>query len=245
MKSVVIRFYEELNDFLPEEKRKNAFTHNFIDRTSIKDLVESYGIPHTEIDLILVNGNSVDFSYLINDADKISVYPEFESFDISSLQKLRPEPLRDPKFILDVHLGTLARYLRMLGFDSDYRNSFDDETILKISLKEKRIILTKDLGILKRKDVTHGYWIRNIDPEKQLSEVISRFDLKNKIKEFSRCMDCNSSLEIVPKNKIADKLPEKVKKFHNDFFRCPGCGKIYWRGSHYQKMKQIIEINIG
>ena len=124
MHKATFRFYEELNDFLPKEKRKKRFEHNFIDRASVKDVIESFGVPHTEVDLIIVNGESKNFSYIINDGDDISVYPVFESIDISNLQKLRPEPLREPKFILDVHLGTLARYLRMLGFDTNYRNDY-------------------------------------------------------------------------------------------------------------------------
>ena len=139
-----IRFYEELNDFLPEEKRKIRFVHHYIDRTSVKDLIESLGVPHAEVDLILVNGKSVGFDYLINDEDDISVYPVFESFDITDIQHLRPKPLREPKFICDVHLGKLARYLRMMGFDVYYYNDLTDEKIVSVSLKEKRAILTKD-----------------------------------------------------------------------------------------------------
>ena len=146
---IYIRFYEELNDFLPEERKKKRFEHQFIDRTSVKDLIESLGVPHTEVDLILVNGKSVNFKYLINDSDDISVYPVFESLDISEVQHLRPKPLREPKFICDVHLGKLARYLRMMGFDVFYKNNFDDEEIVRISLKERRAILTKTEEYLK------------------------------------------------------------------------------------------------
>ncbi len=166
-----LRFYEELNDFLPEERKKKRFTHHFIDRTSVKDLIESLGVPHTEVDLILVNGKSVNFKYLINDGDDISVYPVFESFDITEVQHLRPKPLRKPKFVADVHLGRLTRYLRMMGFDVSYKNNFDDDEIVRISLKEKRAILTKDRGILKRRDVTHGFWIRSTKVEEQVKEV--------------------------------------------------------------------------
>ncbi|MEO8399489.1 MAG: Mut7-C RNAse domain-containing protein [Ignavibacteriaceae bacterium] len=241
MKKITLRFYEELNDFLPKAKRKIGFEHNFIDRASVKDLIESCGVPHTEVDLILVNGKSENFSYKINDKDDISVYPVFESIDISSLQRLRPAPLRNPKFILDVHLGTLSKYLRMLGFDVFYRNNFSDEKIVKISLMEKRAVLTRDVGILKRSEVTRGYWIRNFDPVKQLEEVIKRFDLKNQIKEFSRCVECNSVLEKIDKQKIIGRLPPKVKAAHNDFLYCKSCDKIYWRGSHYKSMKSLIE----
>ncbi len=246
MHKVYIRFYEELNDFLPEEKRKTRFVHNYIDRTSVKDLIESLGVPHTEVDLILVNGKSVGFDYLINDGDYISVYPVFESLDISDVQHLRPKPLRTPKFIADVHLGRLARYMRMTGLDVLYDNSYDDEQIVKISLKERRAILTKDRGILKRSEVTHGYFVRSTKVKEQLKEVIKRFDLKNEIKEFTRCIECNTKLKRINKSKIINELPPKVAEWHNEFYRCPGCDKIYWKGSHYKRMLSVIkELNAG
>jgi len=119
-----IRFYEELNDFLPLERRKVDFSHEFQRRASIKDLIEALGVPHTEVDLILVNGASVDFSYIVRDGDRISVYPMFEAFDIQTVSRVRPQPLRVIRFVLDVHLGKLARYLRLLGFDTLYRNDY-------------------------------------------------------------------------------------------------------------------------
>jgi len=241
MHKIYLRFYEELNDFLPEEKRKVRFTHNYIDRASVKDIIESYGIPHTEIDLILVNGKSVRFDYLVNDGDDISVYPVFESLDITNIQHLRPKPLRNPKFIADVHLGRLARYLRMMGFDVLYKNDFDDKEIVTFSLSERRAILTKDRGILKRNEVTHGYWIRSTKVKEQVIEVIKRFDLKNNIKEFSRCIECNSALESIPKSKIIAGLPPKVSKSQESFFICPYCQKIYWKGTHHQKMLSFIQ----
>jgi uncharacterized protein with PIN domain len=241
MKTAYFRFYEELNDFLAVEKRKTRFDHSFVDRTSIKDMIESIGVPHSEIDLILVNGKPVDFSYGVNDKDEISVYPVFESFDISDVQHLRPKPLREPKFVLDVHLGKLARYMRMFGFDTAYKNNFADDDLIKISLNEKRGILTKDREILKRNDVTHGYWVRNKNPDEQVKEIIERFDLKCQVKEFTRCIECNASLEPIEKEKILYQLPPKVKEWHNEFYRCPRCKKIYWKGSHYKKMKELIE----
>lgn len=240
-KTITLRFYEELNDFLPANKRKKRFEHGFIDRTSVKDLIESLGVPHTEVDLILVNGSSVNFSYLINDGDDVSVYPVFESFDITDAQHLRAKPLRKSKFILDVQLGSLAKYMRMLGLDTIYRNNFSDEEIVKISLKERRAILTKAKGILKRSDVTHGYWIRSTKTIEQLKEVLHRFDLKNQIKEFSRCLVCNSKLKKIAKEKIIDRLPAKIKERQNIFYVCIPCDKIFWKGSHYTKMKGIIE----
>ncbi len=240
MKKINIRFYEELNDHLSQEKKKRRFEYEFRGNPSVKDVIESLGVPHLEVDMILVNGKSVGFSYNINDEDDISVYPVFESIDISHVQHLRERPLRNPKFILDVHLGTLARYLRMLGFDTLYKNNYNDEEIVNISLNESRTILTKDKGILKRNKVNRGYYIRNSNPEKQLEEVLTRFDLNNSINEFTRCLECNTLLEPIEKEKIIEKLPPKVKERQTEFYICNNCNKVYWPGSHYQKMKKMI-----
>lgn len=241
MHSAYFRFYEELNDCLPGEKRKVRFCHNYTHQASVKDMIESLGIPHTEVDLILVNGASVGFDYLIKDGDEISVYPVFESLDISDVQHLRPQPLREPKFVADVHLGKLTRYLRMMGFDVLYRNNIDDEEIVKISVNERRAILTKDLGILKRNAVTHGHWVRSNTIKKQVTEVINRFDLKKSIKEFTLCIDCNQALVPISKSEILDELPQKVAESQTAFSRCPSCNKNYWMGTHYQKMHAFIQ----
>ncbi|GIV45996.1 MAG: hypothetical protein KatS3mg036_0814 [Ignavibacterium sp.] len=240
-KKVFIRFYEELNDFLPKEKQKKRFTHYFIDRTSVKDLIESLGIPHTEVDLILVNGKSVSFRYIIKNGDDISVYPVFESLDISDVQHLRPKPLRKPKFVCDVHLGKLARNLRMFGIDVHYKNNLSDEKIVEVALSEKRTILTRDIGLLKRSEVTHGYFVRNDDPEKQTSEVLQRFQLHKIIKPFTLCLECGNKLVRIAKKDIIDLLPENVKKQQNKFFYCVNCKKIYWAGSHFNNMNLFIK----
>lgn len=240
MKTVFFRFYEELNDFLPEYKRKNTFEHNFTGRVAVKDIIESLGVPHTEIDLILVNGSSAGFDYKVSDGDKISVYPEFESLDISGVQHLRAKPLRLPRFILDVHLGKLARLMRMVGLDTLYENDYADEEIVKISSGDKRCILTRDIGILKRNEVMRGYWVRNTDPGKQLKEIINRFDLMDSLREFSRCTLCNEELRSVDKTTIYDRLPPKVKTAYDRFFICSNCDKIYWAGSHVDEMDEYI-----
>lgn len=239
-KQVTLRFYEELNDFLPKDKKKKRFIHSFIDRASVKDLIESFGIPHTEVDMILVNGKSVSFKYLINDGDDISVYPVFESMDITNVQRLRSKPLRKPKFICAVHLGKLVRNMRMLGLDVYYKNNLSDEQIVKISLSERRTILTRDLGILKRSEVTHGYFVREVNPEKQLSEILNRFDLTNQIKPFSICLDCGTKLTPIKKSRALSVLPDKVKQRQSKFYLCKLCKKVYWKGSHYENMKSFI-----
>lgn len=241
MKKITLRFYEELNDFLPLKKRKISFDIAISGTPSIKDIIESQGVPHTEVDLILVNGKSVRFTYKLKGGEEISVYPVFESFDISPVQKLRSRPLRHPKFVLDVHLGVLAKYMRMLGFDVRYQNDYSDAQIIDISLKERRAILTRDLGILKHTRVTRGYWVRNTNPVKQIEEIVERFDLKNNIKEFSRCIRCNLLLKPVEKKKVLNRIPPKVKAAKQEFYYCRKCDKVYWKGTHYDKMNELIK----
>lgn len=240
-KQAYFRFYEELNDFLPRNKHKVEFTHTFIDKTTIKDMIESLGVPHTEIDLILVNGNSVTFDYHVQDQDRISVYPEFESFDVTPVQKLRSKALRDPKFILDVHLGKLARLMRMFGIDTLYRNDFKDDELISLSVNEKRVIITRDIELLKRNIVDRGYWLRNENPIDQIVEVIIRFDLQNKLKDFSRCISCNGLLVVIEKQFVLNQLPDKVKNLYNEFYVCSECKKIYWKGTHFTDMQKTVE----
>jgi uncharacterized protein with PIN domain len=236
-----IRFYEELNDFLPVSKRKQIFNHTCFGTPTIKDVIESLGVPHTEADLILANHEPVDFLFKPKDGDYISVYPVFESIDISSVNKLRRKPLRTSKFIADVHLGRLARYLRLMGFDTRYRNNLEDDEIIEISVAEKRIVLTRDLQLLKNKRVTHGYYVRSAKPSIQAGEVIQRFDLSRKISPFNRCIECNGRIEKIEKEKIKHLLQQRTRENFNDFYQCTNCMKIYWRGSHYKEMDRWID----
>jgi uncharacterized protein len=237
---VEFRFYEELHDFLPKEKRKKSFSFAFKYNQTVKDAIEALGVPHAEVDLILVNGQSQDFSYTLQNGDVVSVYPVFESFDIREISKLRATPLRETKFVLDVHLGKLCKYLRMLGFDTFYRNDLDDDEIVQISVTEGRIILTRDIGILKNGLVTHGYWVRSQDSRKQLWEVIRRFDLYNQLRPFYRCIVCNGLIEDVPKSEIEHRLRPNTRAFFDEFYQCKSCGKIYWEGAHFESMQEFV-----
>ncbi len=241
MSKVKFRFYAELNDFLPTNNRQVLFDHEFRGRASVKHLIESLGVPHIEVDLILINGLSVDFSYIVEAGDHISVFPVFESIDISPVGRLRPYPLRESKFVLDIHLGQLATYLRLIGFDTLYRNDYQDANLAKISREEKRILLTKDRGLLKRNSVTHGYCIRESDPELQLKEVIRRFDLRSSLAPFSRCLRCNGSIIPVDKATILHRLEENTRRIFDDFTTCDACNQLYWRGSHYEQMEHFLE----
>lgn len=238
------RFYAELNDFLPSGRRFTEFPSDFLDAATVKDRIESFGVPHTEVDLILANGQSVDFTYRVQDRDRISVYPVFEAFDIAGLSRLRPEPLRDPQFVLDVHLGRLAGYLRMLGFDTVYGSRCADERLAEISCRERRILLTRDVGLLKRGAVTHGYYVRAIQPREQLSEVVRRFDLGRLAKPFLRCLRCNALLAQVGKDEVRHLLPVQVALLHNEFLRCPDCDRVYWKGGHFRRIRQLIDASM-
>jgi uncharacterized protein with PIN domain len=234
------RFYEELNEFLPQNKRKTEFVYEFTGTPSVKDAVEAIGVPHVEVDLILVNGISVSFSRSLSDGDRVSVYPVFESIDVAAVTHLRPEPLRESRFILDVHLGRLAKYLRLCGFDTLYSKFFEDHEIIDTALREKRIILTRDRQLIKNSRVTHGYWIRSQNHNEQLTEVFRRFDLGDRLTLFSRCINCNTLLEEVRKEDIIDRLQADTSMYFSRFTICPCCDRIYWEGSHYDNMKQII-----
>jgi uncharacterized protein with PIN domain len=241
MNLAYFRFYAELNDFLPPSRRFVAFPQPFEVSGSVKDLIESLGVPHTEVDLILANGESVDFSYLVQDGDRISVYPVFESLDITPLLRVRPRPLRQTRFVLDIHLGRLAGYLRMLGFDTLYRNDYRDEELARLSQEEERILLTRDRHLLKRRAVEHGYCLRETRPRRQLLEVLDRFDLSGSQAAFTRCLRCNGLLEPVAKEQVADRLPPDTREHYQEFHQCASCGQVYWKGSHYQRMVQFIQ----
>lgn len=241
MPSVTFRFYEELNDFLAPDRKKRDFSVPFRPRNSVKDMIESLGVPHTEVDLILVNGESVDFAYIVRPDDRISVYPVFEALDISGATHLRPVPLRRTRFVLDTHLGKLARYLRLLGFDTLYENTYGDEELAEISAAgEQRILLTRDQGLLKRKRVRHGYFVRSDNPQRQVREVLSRFDLYNAVEPFKRCTQCNGLIQTAGKEEVREQLPGRVARQFDEFSRCGGCGRVYWKGGHYERMLKII-----
>jgi uncharacterized protein len=241
MPSATIRFYEELNDFLPAEHRKRPFTAFFAEGCSVKALIEDLGVPHTEVDLVLANGESVDFGYRLTDNDLISVYPVFESLDIGQVSRVRAAPLREPRFLLDVHLGTLARLLIMFGFDARYARNADDEELVRAARREHRILLSRDRGLFKRRIATHGYAPRSLVPRTQLAEVLQRFDLRGQVKLFSRCMECNAPLQPVEKESVVAEVPQVVAERYSAFSRCPVCGRIFWRGSHWEKMKMLAE----
>ena len=241
MPRAAFRFYAELNDHLALANRHRTLYRAFTVPGSVKDLIESFGVPHTEVDLVTVNGESEEFSRLVQDGDRVAVYPVFEALDIAVATRLRPRPLREPKFVLDVHLGRLAAYLRMLGLDAAYSNAADDAELARISAEQRRILLTRDRGLLMRSAVTHGYWLRQTAPRRQTAEIVRRFDLARRIDPFTRCMACNAPLVPVAKEQFGGRVPPGVAASRDEFRECPVCRRVYWHGTHDRRMRRWIE----
>ncbi len=240
MPKATFRFYEELNDFLPKHKRKTDFEVPFKGKRSIKDMIEALGVPHTEIDLILANGNSVDFNYILQDEDRVSVYPVFESLNITNVTRLRKIPLRRNKFIADINLGNIVKYMRVLGFDLYYDPFLSTREIIELSKRENRIILTKSRKLLNFKEVSHGIFIRPGTTGEQIRRIIDYLDIKDNIKPFSRCLRCNTLLNMVPKEQILDRIPPKTKECCDEYVQCPSCDRIYWKGTHFIHMEKVV-----
>jgi uncharacterized protein with PIN domain len=240
-KTATFRFYAELNDFLEPGQRGREIRYAFSGRPGVKDAIEALGVPHPEVELIVVVGRSVGFDFRLDDGDRVAVYPMFEAVDVTPLVRLRERPLRRTRFVLDTHLGKLARLLRLLGFDTLYRNDFDDPEIVRLSLDEHRIALTRDRGLLKRGELTHGYCVRTDAPMDQIHEIVSRFDLGGAIAPFSRCMTCNHTIHRVTRDEIEHRLRPGTLRNHDEFRHCPGCDRIYWKGSHYARLRRLVE----
>jgi uncharacterized protein len=239
--AAVFRFYEELNDFLAAERRKRDFAIEIDRARSVKDAIESVGVPHPEVDLVLVDGRSVDFAHVLRGGERVAVYPMFESLDIAPVLRLRPRPLREPRFVADGHLGKLARHLRMAGFDTLWGADWGDDHIVQLSAVQGRTILTRDKAMLRRGDVERGYFVRAVESEAQLGEVVARMQLEGRLAPFTRCRECNVALEELAREAVPDRVPARVRSLYDRFKRCPGCERVYWEGSHFARMKGVLE----
>jgi uncharacterized protein len=240
MKQITIRMYGPLNDFLPAGERQSCRSYALEGRASVKDLIERLGVPHPEVDLVLVNGNSVPFEYAVQDADRVAVFPRFSALDIAGVTAVRPPPLQVPRFILDGHLGKLARHLRLFGLDAAYRADARDEELAARAAQEGRILLTRDRALLKRSLVTHGCFVRETAPRRQLLEVLRRFG-PLPLTPFSRCLQCNGELRAVPTSDVEARLAPRTRRHYEEFHACAGCGRIYWKGSHWTRLTRVVD----
>lgn len=241
MNTATFTIHPALKEFLAEE----SVSRSFWGEPAVKDLIESLGIPHVEIGSIEVNHSIVPLQNHIKDNDEILIWPVIWRPQFSDKQDLRPKMPGNIRFILDVHLGKLARMMRLFGFDTIYETSLDDPEIINLGIQQKRFILTRDKKLLMRSDISYGHWIRNTDPIDQMDEILLNFDLYDQINPFSRCLNCNGHLQSVEKKKIEDKLPPRVRKYYQYFQQCTSCHKIFWRGSHYERMSKRLSKNYG
>lgn len=241
MTQAYFRFYAELNDLLPIDRRQTMIVYRLKGPVAVKHPIEALGVPHTEVDLILVNGALVGFSYLVGEGDRIDVYPSGSGIDLESPRHLRPELPYPPRFVVDGHLGQLTTYLRLLGFDALYQNDFQDEELAQIASSEERVLLTRDVRLLMRKHIVHGYWLRSKEPKEQIKEVLRRFRLKSIVTPWHRCLRCNGRLRKIAKHEIENRLEPLTKKYYHEFHICQDCNQIYWKGSHYLSLRHFIE----
>ncbi len=234
-----VRLYGELNDFLPPELRGREVVHPVVGSPPVKDLIESLGVPHVEVDLILVGDRSVDFAARVGPGDRIAVYPPFRSLDVSPLRRIERRPA-GRTFVLDGHLGRLARLLRLLGLDALHANGYRDDELAQLARREGRILLTRDRELLKRSVVEHGYWVRSSEPLAQAREVLLRFGLRGSVAPFTRCLLCNGLLHGVTKEEVQEEVPPRVAAWREVYLRCRGCGKVYWEGTHYPRLQDLV-----
>ncbi|MBI1892241.1 MAG: Mut7-C ubiquitin/RNAse domain-containing protein [Burkholderiales bacterium] len=235
------RFYAELNIFLAPQWRQLRFSAACARDASVKHMIEALGVPHTEVELILVNAAPVDFSYRIAHGDVISVFPCFSTLELNGLASLREKG--ENRFIADSHLGKLARDLRMLGFDVLYRNDFADNEIADIALTDQRIVLTRDRDLLIRKSIERGCYLYAKRPAEQLHEVLRRYRLAGEARPLTRCLGCNGLLVAVDKAEIRHRLPGRSGACAERFFTCQGCEQIFWDGTHATRMRaRVLEL---
>lgn len=240
MVTATFRFYEELNDFLAPQRRGHEFACSCARAATTKHMIEALGIPHTEVELVLVNGMSVGFDRILEEGDRVAVFPKFEMIDVTPLLRVRDHPLRVIRFVADAHLGGLAHLLRMAGFDTWYDNHYQDDEIEAIA-REGRIVLTRDRELLKRRSITHGCYIHTLKPPQQLCEIFERLDLARSARPFTLCLECNAALRSVEKTEVLSRLPPSVRERFDRFSTCDVCQRIFWEGSHWRRMRLYLD----
>lgn len=226
-----LRFPPELHLFLSSRHRGEGEIRVTPDGTSsLGHVVESLGVPLPEVGTLLVDGQPVTPSYRPRTGEHVDVRP------VARPQRPGPEPLR---FVLDVHLGALARRLRLVGVDSAYRNDMDDDALIEQANAERRVLLTQDRGLLRRRALWRGAYVRGTGPDRQFADVLDRFEPR--LAPWTRCVACNAApLVRVPKSEVEHLLRPGTRRTYDAFTRCPGCGRVYWRGAHSHSLDRIV-----
>ncbi|WP_296949766.1 Mut7-C RNAse domain-containing protein [uncultured Massilia sp.] len=245
MVAATFRFYAGLNDLLARDRRGGDVTVPCARHATAKHMIEALGVPHTEVELVLVNGRSAGLDVLLEEGDRVAVYPRFHRLDVADLVRTTAQPPGRLRFVADAHLGALARLLRMAGFDTIYRNTLAGAEIAALAGDEGRIVLTRDRELLKRRGVAYGAWVRARAAPAQLADVAERFGLAARARPFTLCLHCNAPLRSVPKDAVLARLPPMVRATRDAFRTCDRCGRVYWKGSHWQRMKAMLEAAMG
>jgi hypothetical protein len=244
MATATFRFYEELNDFLAPGRRGRECACPCAPAASVGSVISALGVPQAEIEVVLVNGESVGFDRMLQDGDRVSVYPKFEAWDVTPLLRVRERVLRTTRFIADAHLGALARLLRLLGFDTLYEPALGGAhlgELAQLARAQQRIVLTRDRGLLRRGGVTHGCTVSAADPRQQLREVFDRLDLARAARPFTRCLCCNAPLRALQPEQVAGRVPPGVLERCWRFGACDACGRVFWEGSHWRHMRDLVD----
>lgn len=245
MVSATFRFYGELNDFLARERRGHAFTTPCARAATTKHMVEALGVPHTEVELVLLNGTPTGLDDILEEGDRVAVYPRFTTLPVADVARLALRPPGRVRFVADAHLGGLARLLRMAGFDTVYRNTLHDAEVEAIALEDGRAVLTRDRALLKRRGIDYGCYVRALKAEEQLRDVFDRFGLAERVRPFTLCLSCNAPLRPVAKADVIDRLPPRVAATHDEFSTCDCCHGVFWKGSHWQRMAGVLAAVAG
>lgn len=250
MVTATFRFHQALNDFLPRERRERSFAAECARRATTKHMIEALGVPHTEVEMVLVNGEESGFDRALEEGDHVAVYARFELLEIGphggqGPERLRERPRERMRFVADSHLGGLARLLRMAGYDTLYDNHYHDDEVEALATDDDRIVLTRDRELLKRRAIVHGCYVHALDPEQQLGELFARLGLAPGARPFSLCLHCNLPLRAVDKASILERLPESVRVLHDSFTTCDSCGRVYWKGSHTKRMAALLDAVAG
>ena len=210
-------------------------------RASIKDILEAVGIPHTEVGAIRDTATEYSFAHIPAPGECLRIEGVQYGLDVTRATRLRPEPLPAVRFLVDINVGKLTRLLRLAGLDSRYAPDLNDGALAALAAADQRILLSRNRELLKRKEVTHGHLVRAEQPADQLREILTLYDLANRVKPFSRCLSCNTILVTVSREEVLDRLEPLTRKYYHRFKRCPGCGRIYWQGSHHAQMVRLLQ----
>lgn len=234
MATASFTFHGNLAQFLPRERRRSSFEYACARAATLKNAIEALGVPHTEAAQFLVNGIPATLNRIVREGDIVEVH--------AWIHQAVPVPLN---FIADAHLGGLARFLRMLGYDTWHENALPDAEIRRLAHDERRIVLTRDRELLKCREIFFGCYVHALRPEAQLREVAVRFDLAAHARPFTLCLCCNLPLDDATEEQVRAYAPGAVLEHYRAFYRCAGCRRIYWEGSHFDRMRAVLAENFG